>query len=391
MTNRSTPNVVRLEAVQVAPIWNGCGEAVLVHEAIPIKQRARQTLTAVRTLAETLRLYSWRVNADGGVHCTGTTTAEVNDVVQIALVRAQKYVTACRTPNFIQLQSWDVSNTGAIYGLVPAAMIEGHFSWFTLIALSLTQLVTIALTQAGAWQLMAWQLDEEGILHGRDTVTLQTATTGALAALPLPATAAGNEFAVVSHCQADRLCWCHWRCTPDGQFALLNRLEQPFTDVIDVALTRQGDELFTLIQTAQGQLSLLRGMGLVQQVPSYTGLTSYPIASDVAHFAVAGEAEQLLIAYSGIAYPSTTVATAQTADHTPEPSAHHRESVAVHLERWQPTLQGWQPCAAGALPLSTATGLQICDETLDGHAPYLIAIGTADGALHLTTWRQLAN
>lgn len=384
MMKQSTPNVVRLEAVQVAPIWNGCGEAVLVHEAIPVKQRARQTLTAVRTLAERLRLYSWRVNADGGVHCTGTTTAEVNDVVQIALVRAQKYVTACRTPNFIQLQSWDVSNTGAIYGLVPAAMIEGRFSWFTLIALSLTQLVTIALTQAGGWQLMAWQMDEEGILHQRDMIALQAATTGALAALALPATAAGNEFAVVSHCQADRLCWCHWRCTPEGQFTLLNRLEQHFTDVIDVALTRQGDELLTLIQTAQGQLSLLRGMGLMQQVQPDDSLTSYPIASDVAHFAVAGEAEQLLIAYSGIACLPTT-------DHDDMLPAHRAETVKVHLERWQPTLQGWQPCAAGTLPLATATGLQLCDETLDGHTPYLTAIGTADGVLHLTTWRQLSN
>ncbi len=389
--NQNTPTVVRLEAVQVAPIWNGCGEAVLVHEAIPVKQRSRQTLTAVRTLAESLRLYSWRVDAGGKVYCTGTTTAEVSDVAQIALVRAQKYVTACRTASFIQLQSWDVSNTGAIYGLVPAAMLAGRFSWFTLLALSTTQLATIALTQAGTWQLIAWHLDEDGILHRRDTVTLQAATTGALAALALPPLPEGNEFAVVSHSATDQLSWSHWRCTPDGQFTLLARREQTFADVIELALACQGDELLTLIQTAQGQLSLLRGMGFVSRVEPQLPLVSYPIAHDVAHFAVSGKAGQLLIAYSDSACPPTLAATPVATDQRTVLAAQQRATAQVHLERWQPTLQGWQPCAAGTLPLTAATGLQLCDEALDGHAPYLTAIGTADGALHLTTWRQLPN
>lgn len=377
MIKENTPSVARLEAVRVAPVWNGCGEPVWAHEAIPVKQRARQSLTAVRTLAETLQLYSWRVDAMGGIYCTGTITAEVSGVMQIALVRAQKYVTACRTDHGIHLQSWDVSNTGAIYGLVPAAQLEGAYSWVTLLALSPTQLVTIVLTQSGFWQLTTWHLGEDGLLHRRGSIAMPAPTTGALAALALTTSAQGSTFVVASHRQAHQLCWHHWCCTPEGNLSLLDQVTADFADVIDVALVRQGNGWLTLIQTAQGDLSLVLDVGAAPPRANTAPCASQHIASGVAHFTVTRDAEQLLIAYTGAACQAVPL---------PAPNG----NTLVHLQRWQVTPHHCQLMAVGMLPVTGPTGLHLCDEPLDGHAPYLTAIGTAEGALHLTTWRLVA-
>jgi len=379
MIKQSTLSVARLEAVRVAPIWNGCGEPILAHETIPVKQRARQTLTAVRTLTETLRLYSWRVDATGGIYCTGTITADVRGVVQIALVRAQKYVTACRTAHCIHLQSWDVSNTGAIYGLVPAARLEGAYSWVTLLALGPTQLVTIALTQTGFWQLTAWRLGEDGLLYRGGNVAMPAPATGALAALALTTSTRGSTFVVVNHSQTNQLCWQQWCCTPEGHLILLAELEVDFPDVIEVALVRHGNGWLTLLQTAQGKLSLVVDIDIQHTNHGHVGAI-YPVADRVAHFAVTRDADQLLIAYSG------------TGDHVPEPLdlLHGQPAQTfVHLQRWQVNSWTCQPTAMGMLSVADPTDLQLCDEALDGHAPYLTAIGTADGALHLTTWRSV--
>lgn len=380
MIKESTLNVARLEAVRVAPIWNGCGEPVWAHEAIPVKQRARQSLTAVRTLAETLRLYSWRVDATGGIYCTGTITAEVSGVMQITLVRAQKYVTACRTEQCIHLQSWDVSNTGAIYGLVPAARLEGAYSWVTLVALSPIQLVTIALTQTGFWQLTTWHLGEDGLLYRREEITVPAPTTGVLAALALPPSVQGNTFVVASHSQANQLCWHHWCCTPAGHLILLDQVTTNFADVIDVALVRQGSGWLTLIQTAQGRLALVLDVDIAPHNAASEPCAIHHVADGVAHFSVTRDAEQLLIAYTGAACQAVS----------PSAPADNDQRLLVHLQRWQVTPHHCQPTAVGLLPVAAPTGLHLCDEPLDGHAPYLTAIGTADGALHLTTWRQLA-
>ncbi|MCB0187761.1 MAG: hypothetical protein KDE31_26015 [Caldilineaceae bacterium] len=359
----------RFIPLQSEPRWNGCGQPAAVHACTLVKHRGRQVLTALRTTDDRARLYSWRINADGAVLCTGSSDVPNADVVQVELVRAQHYVTASRTADgALHLQYWDVSNTGAIYAGSPVTTVQEHLTWFSLLALAPDRLLTIGLSRHGRWHLTTWSVgDDAPRALAQQTLA---AATGAMAATLLPpATAEGPlAFVTVLHSGPNRLRWLHWHCLPDGQLALHTQVEHDCTQVIGLALTTVQQTLVTVLHHANGQLQVITGWPTIDAVNAPTRL-----AQRVQHFAVGTTDDAHQLAVATLAAPApTTVAQA-----APPP---------LTLRCWQPTAQEWVPCGHGTLAILGATDLTLCNQPLDGNAPFLMAVATASGALQLVTW-----
>lgn len=385
--------VQRFTPLQSEPLWNGCGQPTAIHACVLVKHRARQVLTAIRTLDNRLRLFSWRVNADGTVFCTGSTDVQVNEVTQVDLVRAQKYVSACRTADgALHLQCWDVSNTGAIYTSGPAAVVHDALEWIQLLVLAPDRLLTIGLSKEGRWHLSTWAIGDEGAPKQLYQESLP-AVTGALSAALLPADILAAvtpdienpqplpdsveqriTFATVMHSAPDQLQWIRWHCLPNGQLQIEEQVEQHHPTIVEVALTTINTIPVTLLHSAKGRLQLLHDW------PAPTTGTlpaAVTLAEQVRLFTVTNDGDQLMIAHV-TAHPDFLPETAAPTDLP--------ELTTVEMHRWQPTAQSWQSCGSGSLPIATATELALCNQPLDGNAPFLTAIGTAAGALHLVTW-----
>ncbi len=384
----------RFTPLQSEPFWNGCGQPTAIHACVLVKHRARQVLTAIRTLDNHLRLFSWRVNADGAILCTGTTDAQVHDVMQIDLVRAHKYVSACRTgAGAMHLQCWDVGNTGEIYASGPMAIVSAAFTWLQLLVLAPDRVLTIGLGADGLWHISSWAiadyeaprpLDHQAVpaVTGALAATVLTATDG-VGASPIQSEQAAAPmmipFATVMHTAPDRLCWQRWHCLPNGKLQLQTSTEQPYSAIVDLALTTVNGMPVTLLHSATGRLQVLHGWPA--SAPTDSPAEAVTLADHVRLFTVTNDGEQLMIAHVTARPTAAQATTAPEATDETLP-----ELTTVEMHRWQPAAQQWITCGSGTLPIPTATELALCNQPLDGNAPFLTAIGTAAGALHLVTW-----
>lgn len=392
-----------LVPLQTEPLWNGCGQPTAIHDCVIIKHRARQAVTAMHTISNQLRLFSWRVNADGTVVCTGTTEGQGEDVVQIDLARidpihAVRYVTACRTGGGeLYLQCWDVSNTGAFYPTGPAICGATGVEWMQLLALGPERLLTIGLGRDGLWYLTTWQINIGGEMEPQQQATMP-ATTGALAVGLLPTQGTGLEgdlFVTAYHIAPDTLRWTIWSALPSGELVQMQSFEEHYTDIIEIAVTTVAHQLVTLLHHSDGRLYLIshalpqiHNLLMLEHTSPVdgTGNRSVAIATQATHslatgvrqFACSRYEERLLIAYTTCAqdaqavkllyWPATTpeFVTASLSESLPDPAAD-----VVEL---------------GNLPIHSAHTLALCDQPLEGYAPVLTAVGTASGGLQLTTW-----
>ena len=397
----------RFTALQSAPFWNGCGKPDAIHECVIVKHRARQVLTAVRTVDEQIRLFSWRVNADGAVLCTGTTDLPIDGVAQVDLARARKYITACRTGmGVLHLQCWDVSNTGAIYASGPAVIAGDGYQWIQLLVLAPEHFLTIGLTQDGLWYLTSWTLADDDTPRRLDQKTMPAAN-GALAATCLnnaevtviegqslvpteqPTAEVDQEdgamFAVVMHTAPNELVWQRWRCHTDGQLVLEQHVRQQHGEVVELAMTTVGNELVTLFQRADGQLQVLHGWPTATSDRD-AATTLVTLAEETKHFSIAHHEEQLMIAHVGKRTANMEHFSQDPMQDRVRGTAQLPELTTVEMHRWQPADRQWMANGTGTLPTPTATDLALCNQPLDGNAPFLTAIGTASGELHLVTW-----
>jgi hypothetical protein len=361
----------RFVPLQSEPRWNGCGQPAAVHTCALVKQRGRQVLTAVRTTDDQARLFSWRINADGAVLCTGNLDVPVVDVVQVALVHMEHYITVCRTADGrLHLHSWDVSNTGAIYPR-GAATLVANLTWFTVLPLTAQQLLTIGLDSRGHWQLTSWQVTAE-LAPTPIAERRLSATTGALAAvqwtpMTVEGTAEGafSTLVTVMHSAPNRLLWTQWRYQPDGQLTPQAQIEHPVSAVVDLALTTVNGQLVTILHRADGRLQAWLGWPTTAPVDS----EEIALAWHVRHFSVINEERAAALTVAAVTAPQPT-------------------QPMLTLQSWQATGRGWQSVGAGVLPVDLASELVLCPQPLDGHAPFLTATCTDRGALHLTTWRD---
>ncbi|MEZ4673750.1 MAG: hypothetical protein R2932_05830 [Caldilineaceae bacterium] len=390
----SNEQAQRFIPLQSAPFWNGCGRPEAIQACVLVKHRARQVLTAIRTLDNRLRLFSWRVNADGTVLCTGTTDAAVNDVTQITLIHARKYVSACRTQSgSMHLQCWDVSNTGAIYPSGPATVVGGGLQWVTLLLLTPELVITIGLRRDGFWELTTWAISDDAAPQQLDQMQMP-ATNGALAATLL---AAPNNpiadhgaatFVTVMHVAPNQLRWNQWQAHANGRIVLQQQVEQTHPAIVDLALTTVDQSLVTVLHGADGRLQVLHGWPAADPIAAGAS-EPVTIAERVRHFSIAKHDSQLMLAHVAaplapvVATPSALNATTSSVIH---PDSGTPELTTVEMHQWQPATAQWIDCGTGTLPSPTATDLALCNEPLDGNAPFLTAIGTTSGELHLVTW-----
>ncbi|HRW04610.1 MAG TPA: hypothetical protein P5121_05925 [Caldilineaceae bacterium] len=401
MSKQSLPRFVPLQS---APMWNGCGRPTAIHDCVIVKHRARQVISAIRTLENQLRLYSWRVDAQGVAVCTGATDAQMTDVAQVSLVRAQKYISGCRTfQGQIQLRCWDVSNTGVLYASGPATALAAGYTWLQLLVLAPDRLLTIGLTTDGQWHLTTWSITEENVLLQMRTVTMP-ATTGAIAAALLdpvqisPATATPVaqtgpiSFLTARQSDAQEVKWTHWHCSPDGGLTVYRETALALTAVIDLALTTVNGEPVTLIHYVDGRLQALYGWPSTDQewgpetatdtLQQSLGSRLVTLSDEVRLFSLTHDLHQLTVAY--ITTMSTGAQNVCTPASIGAPSS--PEVTTVQMHRWHSTAQQWVADGEGIIPIATATELTLCNQPLDGNAPFLTAICTAAGMLHLVTW-----
>lgn len=370
-----------LVPLQHEPLWNGCGQPAAIHSCVIVKHRARQVVTAMHTLHNQLRLFSWRVNADGTVICTGTTEGIGEGVAQIALIQvapdhAEQYLVGWRTEHgAVYLQSWAVSNTGAFYADGAALCIGEALTWFQLCMLCPSQLLLLGLEHGGGWQLSSWQLTESTVtpLH---TATM-AAVNGAMAVGLQPQTlhpGAEYRFTTLGHVGWDRLRWTDWCCSSSGELEVICQREYQLPNIIDIVLTTVGTAQVALLHSATGQLDLWAISEAATDTPPELDVAVDPmpsalttVATDVRDFTVASDADGLLIAYTVMHAAPSVVKLLRTIPPSTPPTP-------------------WTVTPLGELPVAQADQLALCDHPLEGNAPLLTVVGKEDGGVQLTTW-----
>jgi len=336
---------------------------VYAHEAIMVKHRARQVLTAVRTLEDQMRLFSWRVNADGSVICTGS-SAPVEAIQQVQLVRARAYIVGCRTQSGeLQLSRWDVSNTGAIYLAGEKRQCAHRIQWVEMAALSADLVATFVLTQANTWQLLLWQLQGDNdlvLLHTHELPATPVSSCG-LAVLPpsgdslrLATLVAETPTALTLHL---------WQCLPGETLTLTatQRIASPTVAAI-IATHVTDNQVSVIVQTVTGQLRLLVWrLDTEDQIPFCQD--AVVLGENVSHCGYQKQADGFALVC-------------------------HTMAGEVQVQSWHQAHDG-SVTMVGVGSHSELTGGEVlcADEPLEGNAPLLTGIVDSQGELTLTTWR----
>lgn len=333
-------------------------------EVVIVKQRGRQAVTAMCTLDRGVGLVSWRVNADGSLLRTGSSSLPLADVQQITMVHARNYVVACRTDaGEIHLSRWDVSNTGAIYlaGSHPACIEQSQ--WLEMAVLTPDLLVTLSLTSAQTWQIQLWQLQGDSDLKLLQHAELPAATVNSCGLAVLPSRNGAFRWATVVAETPTLLALHLWQATAEGAMTLVATHRIPTAALTAVMVAHVDPHTIRLVvQGVTGQVHLL----------TCRLLTDEDVVVDDHAIGLGAAIHQC-------------VCQSHSAGFT---LVNYSDAGALQVQRWQQ-----QP--DGALFLvgtghSAATHLAeiaCCDATLEGNAPLLTSMIDAQGEVILTTWR----
>lgn len=359
-----------IHSLQNEPVWNGCGRPVAVENCIIRKQRARQVVTALQTIDGQLRLFSWRVNADGTIICTGTTAGQGENIVQIELTAIEthpvsSYVVGWRTAQgLLYIQRWNVSNTGAIFAIDSPYLVGKQMSWMALLMLTPSRLLTIGLGMDGKWHLHTWHLGTEST-HTELASATMPATSGAFTVGQLSSTAhksavatTAHYFTTVAHRAPDRLGWTTWECAEDGTLTPVTQHEEEMPQTIEIALAEAGNHQLTILHTSDGNLCLFE----------LTTDQRIPVTGNVRDFATVPTDEGFLLA--AISNQDTPTLTIYQCTVAPD------------------DLSSLEISQIGESTVPAAHYLVLCDELLAGNAPLLSAVGSMDGALQLSAWGE---
>lgn len=340
--------------------------ALVVRECVPVKHRARQVLTAVRTLNDRLELLSWRVNADGSVIRTGSSGPQRQRVLQIDMARGRKYVVACRTgARRLQLVSWDVSNTGAIYRAGDSGRQGEQILQVKLLALSDTLFVTACIGADRCLKLTTWQLNEDDSL----TPLFESEACGE----PVRSvTAVHQQMRHEHHCvttvvrtQTNRFQLITWHIASDGKVVRWAASSDASEAVSQVSTTVLEDQrVATAFHTASGHFRLATWNRIDEGCGLHRQLESRPPALHARHHAL-------------MAWPGGAVAALCT------------PAGELEMHTWtMPTHGPLAQIGKSALSIRNAVEVAFCNELLDGNAPILTCIRLTNGTLKLVTWRM---
>lgn len=338
---------------------------LLAQEVVIVKHRARQALTAVHTLDDGLRLLSWRVNADGSVLRTGSSSPAGTAIRQVQMVHARNYVLAYRTrEGAVQLSRWDVSNTGAIYPAGASIEAARQIQWMEMAALPFDQIATFVLTTQNTWQLALWQLQGDEAITPLHTAEIPAAPISTCALVVLPSSQEKLQLATIISETPTKLTLHHWYYKPDEELQLVADNSIDFPEAVAIMATHvTQDQVSVVVQTVEGQLHLL-----VWQLP---GDGQAPCCT-----------KRILLG-EGVGHctwqkqPNGFVLVCRML------------TGEIQVQAWQADADG-QVTLIGSGSAPAATGEVICcTEPLEGNAPLLTGVIGRQGEVTLWTWRLM--
>ncbi|MEZ4736376.1 MAG: hypothetical protein R3E79_55525 [Caldilineaceae bacterium] len=339
---------------------------LFAEEVTTVKHRARQAVSAMRTIDNRLRLYSWRVNADGAVLRTGSSSSQTSAVQQVQLVHARNYVVACRTNDGeLHLSRWDVSNTGAIYPAGESNLCARQVQWVEMVALTPDQIATLALSQTGAWQLMLWQLQGDDGLTQLEMAEIPAAPVSSCGLTVLPVAGDTARLAMIVSETPGRLSLHLWHYQAETGLTLVASPSIAFPEAAAIMATAvDPDHLHVLVQTVTGQVQLLTWqLPADGQTPFCKTVTL--LREDVGHCTWQKQQDGFVLTYRTL-------------------------TGEVGVQAWQTTTDGQVTLmGAGSVPTISAGEVLCCEEPLEGNAPLLTGAIGQNGEVTLLTWRTL--
>jgi hypothetical protein len=340
-------------------------ELTLVRECVPIKHRGRQIVTAVSTTDERLSLLSWRVNADGSVICTGSSTAHHEEATQVCIAKARKFVVAYRTKeDHLKLVSWDVSNTGAIYRSSEYDKPTETMAQLKLSTLNEDLLITTYRTAEDKLKLISWRLGDDDGFTCLDEWSSGDAIVKDVTVVPLLIEQQEPRLLTLLHTETDAIKVAWWGVAPTGAITLLNvtDLFSKTTSQISAQLDANG-HLVTAVHTAEGHLQLT-----TWQINLATS-TLQPLFQTNA-------TEPTIRQQALLHGPQGVVSLIQTAESQ------------LRIIEWQSDDAGRLVRGRGSDNLTAnCDALVYCPQLLDGNAPILAGICSSPTTLRLVTWR----
>jgi hypothetical protein len=335
-----------------------------VRECVLIKHRNRQALSAVRTADHRLHLFSWRVNADGTILHTGATGPQAGNVAQIEITKAGKFVVACRTlKQQVQLSSWHVTNTGAIYRAGEYQIPEGQITTVKLLALEDSLFAAACRTRQNLLRLTTWRLTPDERFMRMGEAELAGAPRHAFAMLTLPAQGDGRLLITALCTAKGQLLLQSWRISAAGLFAPAG--QETLHGVCGVQLHAVADpygRIVTAVRTVSGHLRMM----------------TWRVDEDGSSVHLLYDTGELpgRIRHQGLMHGPNGVLTALI-------MADRR----LKLTAWRTDALGAFHRAAENDGLPANGPVSLCPDLLDGNAPILMGVPTAQKGMQLMTWR----
>ena len=336
---------------------------LFAQDVVIVKQRARQAVTAMRTMERGVRLVSWRVNADGSLLRTGSNTLHLDEVAQIKLVHARNYVLACRTATGeMHISRWDVSNTGAIYLAGTHNGCAQQIQWLEMAALTPDLIVTLGLTSAQTWQLMLWQLQGDSGLQLLHHHEIPAAAVNSCGLAVLPQRDGTVRWATISAETPTTLHLNLWQYTAGHAFTLVATHRIPTAAMAAVMIAHVDDHYMQfVVQRVTGQLDRLTYRLVTEEqavIADHDRLLDEAVSQYVCQPHPAGFT---LISYTAAG--------------------------ALYVQRWQQQPDGTVLLLDTAQSRTTHLAeVTCCDAVLEGNAPLLMGLIDDQSELILTTW-----
>lgn len=345
-----------------------------VRSFVLLRQRGRQVLTALRTSDRLLNLITWRVNADGAVVQTGESGVQPEQIMQIDMAHAGKFVVACRTvAHHLKLISWDVANTGAIYRAGESVEQRPAIRAVKIVAINDEQLVTACITHDGQLQLTPWRLNADNSLTAlHEAVTQTTFLPGerirevvlGMQNITSAATTPQKHLVAAVRTKSGQVRLLAWIVAENGVLTFCGESASNDLHGTQLQLTAGAPgQWITTLRTPEGHLRLNLWQ-LVTERRVIEPLTDHCEKTEIIrHQTMLYRPDSLIVA---LALPKGR----------------------LKLVDWQITTAGDFTRRRESTPIAAASGSPLlCPELLDGNAPIFTGLRTSRGALKLLTWR----
>ena len=333
-----------------------------------LRYRPRQILTVTPMLDNTLRLVSWRVDADGAVEQTGDGCCQTMPLSNVAVARGEKVVVAgCGVNGQLRLSSWDISPIGAISYAGACDEPNERISQVQIVAATDTLFITACRTNTGMLSLTSWRLNRDGSLqrlhHYIDTSTpIQNFSLVHL-------TSSGNNPRLVSAAQTSLgMALRLWDMTPSGQIMPLGSSGVMENGVANVcAVTDEFGHIVTARQRRDGRMRL----------------SLWDIGPDGSSFSLLADSdyqEQCIRDIALMPRPGGLLSAVHTC-------VGKLKLIAWRIPHHGPITRIGDSSEHGDM----GAHMNLCTDGLDGNAPIVTSMSTHANTFKLTTWQDCAN